>query len=329
VCALEAEAAAGSLEGAIVFLCTDNSTVEAALAKGNSSSRKLFYLVLRVRLLEMKHGCRIIVSHVSGERMKAQGTDGVSRGHMKEGVSAGMSMMSFIPFHLTASDRSPAVKTWISSWLGAQAEFLEPKDWFVRGHDALGGKVDGKGFWRAGFRPGRLVWMPPPAAADVALEELRKARIKRQRSLHVFVCPRLMKPLWFRQLYKAADVVFDVPPGTLFWPSHMYEPLVIGLVLPYLSIAPWQVRSTPKMRSMERKMRKVWEDSDLAPGNILRKFLLDYEWLQSVPPNVVRRVLFFQSRSSVPYQTDCSRRGRKRPRPEGETEVGDGLGKEA
>jgi hypothetical protein len=173
VCSLEAEAEAGNLDGAIVFLCTDNSTVEAALVKGNSSSRKLFnFLVLKVRLLEMKHGCSIIVSHLSGERMKAQGTDGVSRGQMKEGVSAGMSMMSFIPFHLTASARSHAVKDWISSWLGAQTEFLEPKDWFGRGHGVLSSEMDGKGFWRFGFKSGHLVWMPPPAAADVALAEL-------------------------------------------------------------------------------------------------------------------------------------------------------------
>ena len=75
---LEEEAREGHLEGAVIHLCTDNSTVEAALYKGNSSSRKLFDLVLRVRTLEMKESVRILVSHVSGERMKAEGPDGTS-----------------------------------------------------------------------------------------------------------------------------------------------------------------------------------------------------------------------------------------------------------
>jgi hypothetical protein len=47
--------------------------------KGNSTSPKLFELVLTVCRLEMHKGAKIIVSHVLGERMKAQGTDGVSR----------------------------------------------------------------------------------------------------------------------------------------------------------------------------------------------------------------------------------------------------------
>jgi hypothetical protein len=258
--------------------------------------------------------------------MKAQGTDGVSRGQMKEGVSAGLSMMSFIPFHLSALDRSPPIREWITSWLGEGAEFLEPKDWFERGHDTLGGSYDAKGFWRSKFKTGKMVWMPPPAAADVALEELRKARIKRQDSLHVFVVPRLMKPYWFRQLYKTADVVFDVPPGACCWPTHMFEPVVVGLILPYLNRSPWCVRASPKMRAMERKMRKVWDSPDMASGNLLRKFLLEYEWLQSMQGDVVRRVLFFERHRPLSHQSDRNRRGRKRPRPEGETEIGYGLG---
>jgi hypothetical protein len=47
--ALEEEAACGNLKGAVVFMFTDNSTCEAALYKGNSSSPKLFDLVLRFR----------------------------------------------------------------------------------------------------------------------------------------------------------------------------------------------------------------------------------------------------------------------------------------
>jgi hypothetical protein len=69
--ALKEEACKGHLRNALIFLCTDNSRVEAALVKGNSTSPKLFELVLAVRLLEMQEEAKIIVSHISGEQMKA------------------------------------------------------------------------------------------------------------------------------------------------------------------------------------------------------------------------------------------------------------------
>jgi hypothetical protein len=64
---------------------------------------------------------------------------------------------------------------------------------------------------------GTFVWDPPPAGASIAIEELKKARIKCQDSLHVFVCPCLMKLEWFHQLYKATSIVFDVPVGSPYW----------------------------------------------------------------------------------------------------------------
>jgi hypothetical protein len=149
---------------------------------------------------------------------------------MKEGVTAGEEMLSFVPIHESALERHPPLNDWISSWGGGAAvEFLSPNDWFERGHDLLGGEFDKKGFWRHTVVQGTYVWAPPPAAAEVALEQLRKARIKRQDSLHIFTCPRLMTPRWLRQLYKASDIVFQVPAGCPYWPESMYEPLTIGL----------------------------------------------------------------------------------------------------
>lgn len=107
VTTIEEEAKCGNLADAVLFFFTDNSTVEAALYKGNSSSRKLFLLVVRFRKLQFVYGTQIIVSHVSGKRMIQQGTDGVSRGNLHEGVGSGMSMLGFIPLHLGATQRSP------------------------------------------------------------------------------------------------------------------------------------------------------------------------------------------------------------------------------
>jgi hypothetical protein len=102
------------------------------------------------------------------------------------------------------------------------------------------------------------------------LEELRKARIKRQESLHVFVCPRLMKPKWFRQLYKAADIVFDLPVTSWCWPSLMFEPLIIGIVFPCIRVPPWQLRGTPKMFKLGGQLRQVWLSKDMDLGILLR-----------------------------------------------------------
>jgi hypothetical protein len=125
--ALKKEAHEGHLRNALIFLCTDNSMVEAALVEGNSTSPKLFKLVLAVHLLEMQEGAKIIMSHVLGEQMKAQGTNGVSRGQLKEGVSVGKDMLAFIPFHLLAVQRLATVEPWICSWLGHEAELLNRK----------------------------------------------------------------------------------------------------------------------------------------------------------------------------------------------------------
>jgi hypothetical protein len=116
--------------------------------KGNSSSKKLFDPTLEVRQIEMREGSSILVSHMSGERMKAQGTDGVSRGQLKESVSTGRDMLSYILLHLSAIKRSTAVEPWLRSWLSQDDEVLLPDGWFERGHNILGGKQYSKGFCR-------------------------------------------------------------------------------------------------------------------------------------------------------------------------------------
>jgi hypothetical protein len=134
------------------------------------------------------------------------------------------------------------------------------------------------------------------------MEELRKARIKRKDSPHVFVCPRLLKPEWFRQLYKESDIVFDVPAGTWFWPASMFEPLIIGISFPFLSKPPWQLRSTPKMFHLGRRLRGVWAEVDLDSGKLLREFLLEYQRICTMPADVVRRVLYFESKCPIPRE---------------------------
>jgi hypothetical protein len=120
----------------------------------------------------MREGTHIIVSHTLGERMKAQGTNGVSQGQLKEGVLTGADMLSFIPFQQSSIQRSTAVESWIQSWLGEEAVLLMPEGWFEHGHGLLGGKPESKGFWRHQFKNRKFIWDPPPGAASVATKEL-------------------------------------------------------------------------------------------------------------------------------------------------------------
>jgi hypothetical protein len=288
---LEHEAILGHLSNATVFFFTDNSTVEAAIHKGTSSSRKLLNLVIRLMTLQLKFSFTLKVIHVAGTRMIVQGTDGLSRGQLNEGVMDGHSMLSFIPIHESALERSSTLEDWLTSWLVSPI-FLSPIDWYERGHSIKGWNRDRLGFDIPILESGQTyVWSPPPIVADAALEELRIARLKRQDSTHVFVCPRLCTTDWFRQFYKAVDLMFPVPPCEEFWPSNMYEPLIIGIAFPFIHRKPWQLRRTPRMASTYRQLQSVWGSSGLDPRTILRKLLGDCRKLDSVPDDVVRKLL--------------------------------------
>ena len=114
-----------------------------------------------------------------------QGTDGISRGLLDEGVSSGKDMLSFIPFDEDALVRYPPVEDWVKSWSGKHTETLTYEGWFHRGHDLEGGYRDENRYWYNRERHSTFLWAPPPAAADVALEQLRVAQIKRQNLLTV------------------------------------------------------------------------------------------------------------------------------------------------
>jgi hypothetical protein len=86
-----------------LMLFTDNSAAKNAFWKGTSKSPKLFELVIRLRKLEMGHDLILHVVHVSGRRMIAQGTDGLSRADHSERVMQGTRKMeAYMPLHLDA-----------------------------------------------------------------------------------------------------------------------------------------------------------------------------------------------------------------------------------
>ena len=88
------------------FLCTDNSLAERVFYKGNSKSPLLFELVLRLRKLQLKSNFKLHVVHVAGTRMVEQGTDGLSRGMIYEGLlGARFNFLRYLPLDKTSIQR--------------------------------------------------------------------------------------------------------------------------------------------------------------------------------------------------------------------------------
>ena len=59
----------GWLTGSTMVLATDNTVVEEAIYKGNSSSENLFDLVVRLRQAELQFSIKLLVTHVAGTIM--------------------------------------------------------------------------------------------------------------------------------------------------------------------------------------------------------------------------------------------------------------------
>ena len=294
--ALEARSEDKNFRGIEVFLFTDNSTAEAAFYKGISSSKKLFELILKLKQLELTVGCLFHVIHVAGSRMIAQGTDGTSRGDLGEGVMKGQSMLSFVPLHLTALERCPALREEILRIVlprngESSITFLDYEDWFERAHDIVGGQKNNDGVWIPTYASGTYVWTPPPAGALLAVEQLRRARLKRENSTHVVILPRLMSMEWKRQLFRVADLFVDLPFTKIWSKENQHEPLTFAVVFPFLNHRPWQLKRSQAFLGMGNVLRRLWKEDQVASWDILRKFFEQSRSLETLPERVVRQML--------------------------------------
>jgi hypothetical protein len=291
----EEEAAAGRLYNAEFFLFTDNLTAESCFFRGSSNSKLLHELVLRLRQLEMDYNLIIHVIHVSGERMIAQGTDGGSRGCLLEGVLSGKPMLDFVDLAKSAVERFEPLVGWLRGWTGNGSLLpLTPEEWFVEGHGICGGELNDDKIWMPIHEKGNQIhlWCPPPPVADAALEELLKARHKRTDTYHIILIPRLMTPRWRRLFKKAVDFCCEIPAGTAIWPSNMFEPLCLGIVLPFTHHRPWQIKRAPLILELERDMRRMLKAGDEDGGwDILRQLWALHPRLRKVSKDVARQLL--------------------------------------
>ena len=309
---VEEEAQAGNLTNSELWLFTDNSTAESCFTKGSSSSPLLHGLVLRLRKVEMERDLKLQIVHVAGTRMIAQGTDGLSRGMLCEGVLAGKDMLDYVDIAKSACQRHPPLREFVRSWSGAgDLRPLREEEWFVEGHGIVRGRKDEHGIWIPSHASNGKVywWDPPPVIANIALEEAMKAKHKRTDTYHIFTIPRLFTPAWTRLFHKFADFVVKLLPGSSHWPSGMHEPLFIGISLPFIRYYPWSLRGTPLLVEMDRELRQVLESGEGDGGHILCELLRIPGRISGLSEGVARGVLRMPRGGKV---SDVSDHGRRR-----------------
>ena len=119
-------------------------------------------------------------------------------------------------------------------------KLLTPKGWFEKGYDFLWGQTNFDDVWLPGYSPGTIMWAPPPGGDSRDLEELQQARQKRQKFLHIFVCPCLLFTKCRRPFYHSYDMIIKIKAGSCyFWTSGMHETLIVALLFSYISRDPW------------------------------------------------------------------------------------------
>jgi hypothetical protein len=187
-------------------------------------------------MIEMENDLILHVVHVSGKRMIRQGSDGLSRADHSQGVMTGASMESFIPLHQSALERDTRLEKWLGDVTrGLDFQVLDPSGWFSTAH-----------------AQGNFIWTPPPAAADVVMEQLSHARHKRPESLHIVVVPRLMTGRWRRLMIRRTDGYARLLASDV-WPlSDQCEPLLIFVALPFRS---WDPQHRHRAGLLERFQR--------------------------------------------------------------------------
>ena len=104
------------MQGKEVFLCADNMVSECIAAAGSSKLEVLLYLEVRLHFISMRFKCNVHFIHVADTPIISQGTDGLSRGDMYEGIMKGGAMLSFLLLEKSALARSPALSKWIEGW---------------------------------------------------------------------------------------------------------------------------------------------------------------------------------------------------------------------
>jgi hypothetical protein len=176
-------------------------------------------------------------------------------------------------FSHPAIERHPPLLDWVCTWTKlSKLKPLALEGWYEEGHVITGGTLDPHKVWipMHGVKNELFLWAPQPPVVDAALEEL----LRRRTTSHVVLIPRSMTPRWRQLFNKACDFTFIVSPGATFWHADMFEPLWVGIVLPFTHHRPWCFKSrAPLLVEIGRDLQEVLATSEANAGNLLRKLL--------------------------------------------------------
>jgi hypothetical protein len=192
--------------------------------------------------------------------MKDQGVDGLSRGDLTGGVMVGDKYLSFLPLNETVLERAPEFREGFSKGLLGQGwRWLDTEGWF-----------------EAAFEDdcGKFVWCPPPALADIALEQMCEVKHVHPNTTHVFLCPALMTADWRKQLLKAADCCVTLLQGAPLWVAKQHEPVVCALICPLLKHRPWQVKQEEWLAKWKGEVPRLWRQGGRDWRHHMRQFWL-------------------------------------------------------
>jgi hypothetical protein len=203
--------------------------------------------------------------------------DGLSRADHSTGVVTGRDILHWVSWNQGAFERSPGLENWMQNSLaGLGFETLTAEGWFTNIH-----------------KYGNHVWAPSPAACEVVVEQLGKARLKRPESAHLIVIPRLMTGRWRRHLGRGSDGYFKIKDSPGLWElSAQFEPVLIFVCLPYVSHRPQLERQAELLDELQRNLpgAKMPPISARRRGRLLRKILESARELCSLPGSLVPRL---------------------------------------
>ena len=136
-----------------------------------------------------------------------------------------------------------------------------------------------------------FLWDFPPAVADAGLEQVLLASHKRHDLFHVVLIPRLERHRWQRLFHKASHFTVQLPVSHPFWPRDMFEPLWVGVVLPFSSHRPWCLKRAPLLVDMARTLHEMLSSGQSDGGSVLRQLLQLPGRLSILLPGLAREVL--------------------------------------
>ena len=262
-----------------VFIFTDNMHAESAFYRGTAKSPEVLRLMFRLHKILMIGEAFVHVVWVSGKRMIAQGTDGLSRSDLTNGVMRGTDMLEFVPLHKTAAERQPRLLT---KFLRQVVDDIDPMrildvaDWFAVPQE----------------QDGVFVWIPPPCLADVAVFLMAEAWHVRPWNTHVLLAPSLLSGRWRRMLSKAVDMFCVLPFSEEFWPKDIeHEPLTIAFAFPLLNRNHWRIKFSDILKHEGDVLRQMHRKSIAHARDYLRQFWVRSRALETMPGGVSSSML--------------------------------------